>query len=325
MTLANVVDRVQQLRIHLGLDRTTATATDGTGFASALSSAQSTGLDSSVSGTSGTSGSAVIDKARQYLGIKYVYGSNDPSKGLDCSGLVQRAYGDLGIKLPRVAADQARMGTRVDSLAQAKPGDLVAFGAPVDHIGIYLGDNKMIVAPHTGDVVKIQTVYKTPTAIRRIIPDTPANGVSASAFASLRPSSLSGSGSVPYADQFKAAASRYGIDPNLLAAIGKVESNYNPGAVSPAGARGLMQIMPGTARGLGVDPMNPSQAIDGAAKLLSRNLKEFNGNVSLAVAAYNAGGGAVHKYGGIPPFAETQAYVPKVQAAMAALQGKGSW
>src|SRR3954469_7942837 len=173
MTLANVVDRVQQLRSHLGLDRTTATATDGTGFASALSSARSTGLDASVAGTSGTSGSAVIDKARNYLGIRYVYGSNDPSKGLDCSGLVQRAYGDLGIKLPRVAADQARMGTKVDSLAQAKAGDLVAFGSPVDHIGIYLGDNKMIVAPHTGDVVKVQTVYKTPTAIRRIIPTPP--------------------------------------------------------------------------------------------------------------------------------------------------------
>src|SRR3954464_2930136 len=224
MTLANVVDRVQQLRSHLGLDRVNATATDGTGFASALSSAQSTGLDTGVAGTSGTSGSAVIDKAKQYLGIKYVYGSNDPSKGLDCSGLVQRAYGDLGIKLPRVAADQAKMGTKVNSLAEAKPGDLVAFGSPVDHIGIYMGDNKMVVAPHTGDVVKIQNVYKTPSAIRRIIPDTATGGVSASAYASLRPSSLSVSGSVPYADQFKAAAAKYGIDPNLLAGVAKVES-----------------------------------------------------------------------------------------------------
>jgi hypothetical protein len=326
MTLANVMDRVQQLRAHLGLDTAAATSSsaNGASFASALSSAQATG-DSTVAGTSGTTGSAVIDSARKYLGIKYVYGSNNPDKGLDCSGLVQRAYGDLGIKLPRVAADQAKMGTKVNSLAEAKPGDLVAFGSPVDHIGIYMGDNKMVVAPHTGDVVKIQNVYKTPSAIRRIIPDTAAGGVSASAYASLRPSSLSVSGSVPYADQFKAAAAKYGIDPNLLAGVAKVESNYNPGAVSPAGARGLMQIMPGTARGLGVDPMNPSQAIDGAAKLLSRNLKEFNGDLSLAIAAYNAGGGAVHRYGGIPPFAETQAYVPKVKAAMAALRGKGSW
>jgi soluble lytic murein transglycosylase-like protein len=82
-----------------------------------------------------------------------------------------------------------------------------------------------------------------------------------------------------------------------------------------------MQLMPSTARGLGVrDSFDPEQAIDGAAKLLARNLKEFK-SVPLALAAYNAGGGAVHRYGGIPPFAETQAYVPKVQKALAALGG----
>jgi hypothetical protein len=272
--------------------------------------------------TGSATGDAVVADARKYLGIKYVYGSNDPAKGLDCSGLVQKAYGDLGIKLPRVAADQARQGTKVNSLAEAKPGDLVAFGSPVDHIGIYIGDNKMIVAPHTGDVVKVQNVYKTPTAIRRIIPDTAAT---ASVLPAVRPSALSGSGSVPYAGVFKATAEKYGLPPALLAAVAKVESNYNPSAVSGAGAQGLMQIMPGTAKGLGVNPLNPTEAIDGAARLLSRNLKDFNGSLPLALAAYNAGGGAVRKYGGIPPYAETQAYVPKVQAAMAALQGKGSW
>jgi soluble lytic murein transglycosylase-like protein len=81
-----------------------------------------------------------------------------------------------------------------------------------------------------------------------------------------------------------------------------------------------MQIMPATARGLGVDAFDPAQAVDGAARILAANLKEF-GSVDLALAAYNAGGGAVKKYGGIPPFAETQAYVPKVKAALAALGG----
>jgi soluble lytic murein transglycosylase-like protein len=82
-----------------------------------------------------------------------------------------------------------------------------------------------------------------------------------------------------------------------------------------------MQLMPSTARGLGVrDSFDPAQAIDGAAKLLAHNLKEFK-SVPLALAAYNAGGGAVHRYGGIPPYAETQAYVPKVQKALAALGG----
>ena len=131
----------------------------------------------------------------------------------------------------------------------------------------------------------------------------------------------SGVSGVPYADLFNAAGAKYRVSPKLLAAVAKVESGYNPQAVSKVGARGLMQIMPGTAGGLGVrNPFDPAQAIDGAAKLLSANLKEF-GSLDLAVAAYNAGGGAVKKYGGIPPFAETRAYVPKVKAALAALGG----
>jgi soluble lytic murein transglycosylase-like protein len=126
---------------------------------------------------------------------------------------------------------------------------------------------------------------------------------------------------VPYADLFNAAGAKHGVSPKLLAAVAKVESGYNPHAVSKAGARGLMQIMPGTAKGLGVtNAFDPAQAVDGAAKLLAGNLKEF-GSLDLALAAYNAGGGAVKKYGGIPPYSETQAYVPKVKAALAALGG----
>jgi soluble lytic murein transglycosylase-like protein len=126
---------------------------------------------------------------------------------------------------------------------------------------------------------------------------------------------------VPYADLFNAAGARHGVSPKLLAAVAKVESGYNPRAVSKVGAQGLMQIMPGTAKGLGVsNAFDPAQAVEGAAKLLARNIREF-GSVDLALAAYNAGGGAVRKYGGIPPYAETQAYVPKVKAALAALGG----
>jgi soluble lytic murein transglycosylase-like protein len=327
MTFVDITDRIQQIRSQLGLDRP-ATAADGTKFASALDSAQSDW--SGLGGGTGATGDAVVADARRYLGIPYVYGSNDPAKGLDCSGLVQKVYGDLGVTLPRVAADQARAGEPVAGLAQARPGDLLAFNSPVDHIAIYIGDGKMIAAPQTGDVVKVQDVYKTPTAIRRILPDaSPAvlPALRPSSLSALRPSSPAGQTSVagvPYADTFAAAASRYGLPPALLAAVAKVESGYNPQAVSAAGAQGLMQLMPDTARGLGVNPFDPSQAIDGAARMLSGNLREF-GSLPLALAAYNAGGTAVHKYGGIPPFAETQAYVPKVQAAMAALQGRQSW
>jgi soluble lytic murein transglycosylase-like protein len=119
---------------------------------------------------------------------------------------------------------------------------------------------------------------------------------------------------VPYADLFRAAGAAYGIQPSVLAAVAKTESAFDPSAVSPAGARGLMQFMPATATEMGVDAMDPASAIDGAARYLSSNLRRF-GSLELALAAYNAGPGAVQKYDGIPPFAETQAYVPKVLAA----------
>ena len=259
----------------------------------------------------------VVADAHKYLGVPYVFGSNDPAKGLDCSGLVQRVYADLGVKLPRVAADQATQGQPVASLAQAKPGDLLAFNSPVDHIAIYIGNGQMIAAPQPGEVVKVQKVYQTPSAIRRILPDSSVGATPL--LPALRPASLSGA--APYSSLFSAAAAKYHLSPALLAAVAKVESGYNPGAVSPAGAQGLMQLMPSTAAGLGVNPFDPAQAVDGAARILSRNLSEF-GSLPLAIAAYNAGAGAVHKYGGIPPYAETQAYVPKVLAAMSAINGE---
>lgn len=112
---------------------------------------------------------------------------------------------------------------------------------------------------------------------------------------------------------FEAAAQRYGVDPDLLAAVAWTESNFNADARSHAGALGLMQIMPGTASDLGVDPRDPVQAIDGAARYLRQQLDRF-GDVRLALAAYNAGPGAVQQHGGIPPYDETVAYVPKVLA-----------
>jgi len=307
-----VISRISEIQTQLGIIPQAATSSaSGAQFAAQLQAAQSTGA---TTGTGSASGEAVVDAAKKYLGVPYVFGGTNPATGLDCSGLVQRAYKDLGIELPRIAADQARQGTPVASLAQAKPGDLLAFNSPVDHIAIYAGNGKMIAAPQPGENVKIQDVYQTPSAIRRIIPDAPTAAV-------VRPASLQSSGSlsgVPYGDLFTQAGQKYGVSAKLLAAVAKVESNYNSNAVSPAGAQGLMQLMPSTAAGLGVNALNPAQAVDGAARLLSSHLKEF-GSVPLALAAYNAGGGAVHKYGGIPPFAETQAYVPKVQAALAAL------
>ena len=259
----------------------------------------------STGGAPGTAGSDVVAAAKKYLGVPYVWGGTDPSRGFDCSGFIQRVYADLGIDLPRVSRDQARAGTPVASLAQAQPGDLLAFGSPVDHIGIYAGNNKMIVAPSRGDVVKIQDVYREPTAIRRIL------GSSGAPLAGLPAAGGAPQGPAAFAGLFSAAEARNGLPAGLLNAIAKHESSYNPNAVSPAGARGLMQIMPATAQELGVDPSDPVQAIDGAARLLAANLRQFK-SIDLAVAAYNAGAGAVSRHGGIPPYAETQAYVQRV-------------
>ncbi len=253
----------------------------------------------------GTTGQSIVAEARKYLGVPYVWGGTNPKTGLDCSGLVQIVYDKFGVDLPRVSYQQAREGTPVASLAQAKPGDLLAFGSPVHHVAIYMGDNKMIEAPRPGLEVRVTDVHEKPIAIRRILPDASAARVAASTGPGTLPAGT------PYAELFAQAGQRYDVPASLLAAVARQESAYNPAAVSPAGARGLMQLMPGTARGLGVDPDVPAQAVDGAARLLRDLIDEF-GRTDLALAAYNAGPGAVHRYDGVPPYRETQAYVPAV-------------
>ena len=109
------------------------------------------------------------------------------------------------------------------------------------------------------------------------------------------------------------AAERYALAPELVESVIRVESNFAPRAVSPKGARGLMQLMPATAKLLGVqDAFDIGQNIEGGVRHLRGLLDRYNGNVALALAAYNAGAEAVARHGGIPPFAETQAYVARI-------------
>lgn len=289
-------------------------------FADALAAATA-GAGPAGGGTTGT-GAGVVASATKQLGVPYLWGGTDPKKGLDCSGLVQLAMRENGVEVPRTSQQQAKVGTAVASLDQAEPGDLIVMSGGT-HIGIYVGDGKMIHAPKPGDAVKISKVWATPTAIRRVVPEAaaPAAGaapaVPAALAAALRLGPASGTGAAPYQRLFDAATAKHGLPAGLISAVARTESGYDPKAVSGAGARGLMQIMPGTARGLGVDPMDPAQAVDGAARLLASHLKTF-GSVPLALAAYNAGPGNVQKYGGIPPFTETQNYVRKVTAAQRA-------
>jgi cell wall-associated NlpC family hydrolase len=310
------VAEIQNRILMLSANRAPSASTAWSSAAAAAGLTGTTGASSSsaLGAGDGSAGAQVVTAASKYLGVPYAWGGTDPASGLDCSGLVQRVYKDQGIDLPRTSAQQATSGRPVANFAEARPGDLVFFDnsssrAGIDHVGIYIGDGKMIAAPQEGEVVKVQPVGD-PTLIRRVLPDAPA----AAAAAAAHPGSGTGLAGVPYSDLFVSAGAKHGVEPALLAAVAKTESNFNPSAVSSAGATGLMQFMPATARGLGVDPGNPASAVDGAARHL-RQLTDQFGSTSLALAAYNAGPGAVSRSGGIPPYPETQSYVSKVLSA----------
>jgi cell wall-associated NlpC family hydrolase len=307
--LTAVQSRISEIQARfLTAPRTTAAA-DWTAAAAAAGLTGTGATAATGTGTAGTaSEGAVVAEARKYLGVPYLWGGTDPAKGLDCSGFTQLVFGNLGIDLPRVSSQQATAGKAVASLASARPGDLVFFDhnpsrPGIDHVGIYIGGGKMIAAPQPGESVKVQDVGN-PAAIRRVLPET-------STPAPLPAASTASLAGVPYADLFTRAGNRHGVDPALLAAVASQESGFDSGAVSSAGAQGLMQFMPATARGLGVNPLDPASAVNGAAKYLSDLTQQF-GSTSLALAAYNAGPGTVRRHGGIPPYPETQNYVRNV-------------
>jgi cell wall-associated NlpC family hydrolase len=169
----------------------TAGANGSTAFADTLASVlgpdagQGPTAATDAGGSSGgVTGDQVVAAAKRYVGVPYVWGGTDPAKGMDCSGFVQRVYGDLGIDLPRLVRDQMKRGTEVPSLAQARPGDLLVSHGH-GHVAIYLGDGKAIDAPMPGKTIQVRDAWEMHgnlTTIRRIVPEPAAvpAGVAAS-------------------------------------------------------------------------------------------------------------------------------------------------
>ncbi|UMG92962.1 C40 family peptidase [Nocardioides sp. TF02-7] len=169
MSIDQVTARIGEIQTQLArfVSVRPAAGTAAAGFTTELAAATGTGV----------TGADVVAEAKKYLGLPYVWGGTSIETGVDCSGLVQSVYRALGYDLPRVSADQARAGTPVASLAEAQPGDLIAWDSSsrnngADHIAIYIGDGKMIEAPRTGLDVRIVDVPSEPDYIRRII-ETP--------------------------------------------------------------------------------------------------------------------------------------------------------
>ena len=340
-----------------------------------------------------------LEKAMAYLGQPYLWGGGHGATQsgpapVDCSGLITQAARQAGINLDGTAAAQQDKGRPV-AMNDLKPGDLVFMGNPAHHVGIYIGDGKVLHSPHTGDHVKISPLegYGWDSA-RRVFDEAggavdtsnlpvstsgggtgsgggDSNGVgggtrssglglggdnldemrrkimqtygsagqdggqaggpnpAAPAHSGLQginsknvPADLEGlmqklEGQGVSKEYLQELSEKYGVPLEMILGVIKQESGGDANAKSGAGAMGLMQLMPDTARGLGVNnPMDPKQNVEGGVKYLSQMLRQFDGDKTKALAAYNAGPGNVQKYGGVPPFAETQKYVANITASM---------
>jgi soluble lytic murein transglycosylase-like protein len=160
---------------------------------------------------------------------------------------------------------------------------------------------------------QIQTMLGSLTGAPSAQPPSAVRTSFAQTLATAQTSAVTGDGSTALGAEIDAAAARYGVDPGLLRGLVRQESGFDPRAHSAAGAMGLTQLMPATAASLGVtDPYDPVQSLDGGARYLRQMLDRFGNDPAKALAAYNAGPGAVERFGGVPPYAETQNYVRSI-------------
>jgi soluble lytic murein transglycosylase-like protein len=168
------------------------------------------------------------------------------------------------------------------------------------------------------------TNVEPPASFSQALQSAQSNGASGlPSIAGVQPLSPNGltlqalPGAGNYAQSIQQSAGKYGVNPNLISAVVQAESGGNPRAVSPAGAMGLMQLMPANVSQYGVsDPFDPEQNIDAGTHQLADLLSQYNGDLNLALAGYNAGPNAVRRYNGVPPYPETQQYIQKVRQLM---------
>lgn len=196
------------------------------------------------------------------------------------------------------AAQRTQQAMAVDVLLSAQNSGKIS----PETVQKMLGFNPQPNIP-AANAATVSSTQSTETAALSV-PSSDAQSVSAS---------VSASSATDLDAYFEEAAQKYNVDVKLLKAIAHAESNYNPNATSSSGAMGVMQLMPSTAKSLGItDAYNARDNIMGGAKVISDHLSRYDGDLSLALAAYNAGSGNVAKYGGVPPFTETQNYIKKV-------------
>jgi soluble lytic murein transglycosylase-like protein len=211
----------------------------------------------------------------------------------------------------QAAARVAELQTLIQTVETGGKSGKGSFGAALAEATALEGG----AAPALGEATALTPPTTSP------LPTTTTTSANPSAFAAGEET-----GSVPFASTIEAACAKYGLNPNLLAGLIEQESHFDPTVGSGAGAQGLTELMPETASFLGVtDPHDPTQSIEGGARLLSEKLQEFGGNTELALAAYNAGSGAVQQYNGIPPYPETEAYVQKVLGYASGYESGGAF